>query len=125
MARPSKHTDLDEYQRQGNTIFTWYSSIAEHPEVEQHIVKAKLEARRLGYEITGMEVRVPLSTKELDSKLADQQARYDRGEKIYHDLELGPQVYADLTYSERGAVDYFAQCDELVAPEKLPLPAEV
>lgn len=119
MTRPSTHDDLDDYRRQGHTLFNWYSDLGKHPVVEQHIVKAKLEAERLGYEVTHSEVRVPLTTKELDTKLKEQQDRYDQGLDIYAELVAGPREYADLTYSEKGRAEFYAECEGVVAPDKV------
>lgn len=119
MSRPTTHDDLDDYQRQGHTIFNWYSDLGKYPTVEQHVVKAKIEAARLGHDVTTTEIRVPLTTKELDEKVRDIQDRYDKGLEIYAELVAGPRYYSDLSYSDKNRADYYAQREGIVSPDKV------
>jgi len=117
--RPTDHSDLDDYQTHGTTIFNWYQDLAKYPEVEQHIVRAKVEARKLGFELTNSEVRVPLTEKELDTKVEEIQKRYDLGLDLYAELVAGPRYYSDFTWSEKNRVDYYAEREGIVSPEKV------
>jgi len=117
--RPSTHDDLDEYQKQGHCIFNWYSDLGKYPAVEQHIVKAKLEAQRLGFQVTHSEIRVPLTTEELDAKLVDIQERYDKGLVLYTELVAGSRYYSDFTYTEKNQADYCAEREGLVPADKV------
>jgi hypothetical protein len=96
MTRPSTHADLSVYQRRGATLFSWNVALAEQPEVEQWIVKAKLQARKQGFEFDYNEVRVPLTEAELDKRLVDAQQKYDNGIEFYADVVSGVKTYAEL-----------------------------
>jgi hypothetical protein len=119
MSRPSTHADLEDYRTQGHTLFNWYSDLAKHPAIEQHIVKAKIEALRLGFEVTTTEVRVPQTEAELDEKLRDQQERYDKGCELYAELLAGPRYFADLTYTEKNRAEYYAEREGITSPSSL------
>lgn len=119
MTRPSTHADLSDYQRRGQTLFSWNVTLAEHPEVEQWIVKAKLEARKQGFEFDYNEVRIPLSSDELDKKLEDAQQKYDNGLEFYADILAGTKTYADFDWSQKNAADYYAECEKITRPSEV------
>lgn len=119
MTRPTTHDDLDDYRRQGHTLFNWYADLSKHPVVEQHVVKAKIEAARLGFEVTTTEIRVPLTTKELDERLGELQERYDKGLDLYAELIAGPRYYSEFSYAEKNRADYYAEREGIVSPDKV------
>ena len=119
MTRPETHADLDEYQRRGHTIFVWYTDLAKHPAIEQHVVKAKLEAQRMGFDITGSEITVPLTNKELAEKIAELQERYDKGLDLYAALLSGEREYIDMKYSDRNCAEFYALREDITSPDKV------
>lgn len=119
MSRPTTHADLSDYQRQGEVIFTWNYKLPEHPEVEQWLVKAKLEARKKGFEITQTEVRVPKTRAELDAALKEAQDRWDSGEVSYQDLANGHRSYDALSWTEKNAANFYASCEGIANVEAI------
>ena len=126
MTRPSTHADLSDYQRRGATLFSWNTALAENPEVEQWIVKAKLECRKRGFEFDYNEVRVPLTKAELDKRLDEAQRKYDNGLDYYADVVSGKKTYADMEWSHKNAAEYYAECEKITRPSEVtPLSADV
>ncbi len=117
MARPTTHADLSDYQRQGDTIFSWNYNLGDQPEVEQWIVKAKLEARKRGLEIGQTEVRVPKTVEALDSALLSAQSRWDNGEAQYAAVKNGHCSFVDLGYSDKSDANFYANCEGLPSVE--------
>jgi hypothetical protein len=126
MTRPETHADLSDYQTRGQTLFSWNVALAEHPEVEQYIVKAKLEARKLGFEFEYNEIRVPLTTAELDKRLDEAQRKFDNGLDYYADILAGKTTYAELEWIHKNAAEYYAEREGITAPSKVvPLALDV
>jgi hypothetical protein len=117
--RPSTHADLSDYQRRGQTLFSWNVALAEHPEVEQHIVKAKLEARKLGFEFDYNEIRVPLTHDELEKNLRAAQQKFDNGLDYYADILAGKKTYADMEWSHKNAAEYYAEREGITKPSEV------
>jgi len=119
MTRPETHADLTEYERQGETIFSWQYGLDKLPSVQHHIVQAKITALKLGLEVAQTEVRTVLTTKELDAKLAENQEKWDLGMVTYDQLLNRAVEYGDLDWQARNAATFYANREDLTHPSKI------
>jgi hypothetical protein len=119
MTRPESHADLSEYQRQGHALFSWQSPLDKFPEVQVHLVAAKVAAKKLGMQLTEFEVRNPLTKDELDDKLSTDQDKWDRGTRVYAEILTGYSEFGALTWTDKNAATYYAEREGLEHPSKI------
>lgn len=119
MPIPETPADLDDYERRGDLLFSWENNLGRHPQVEQHIVAAKLAAVKLGFGVDNNEVRIPATEAQLAERIANKRERWTVGGQLYNRLLAEEIDWADLTYSEQGAARYYATREDVLAPDRL------
>jgi|GEM_PF-5605907 len=84
MTRPSSTEDLDEYDVRGHRVATIPSHyITTYPSLGMHLLGALAEAGRLGLDVEDGEITIPLTEKELATKIKSAQRTWDLGKGVY------------------------------------------
>lgn len=108
MSRPEEFEHLTDYQRQGHKVAMVFSDqIIRYPSLGLHLLAALAEADRLGLEVENGEIVIPLTTAELDSKLAQAQRNWESSAKSYADALADPA--GDLPEWRRQSINGWAE----------------
>ena len=124
MARPETIEDVPSYMRTPFEVFSWEPAyLTGHPEIEQHIVAARIAAKQAGFaeaEPGHNKVVRHRTDEELEEQLVAAQRAWDNAKVAYETaLERGmaPQYpYVAATYSTAEGLPSLA---DLLEEEKL------
>ena len=110
MTRPEKFEDIAEHRQEGPTVMTWEPAyLLDHPEVEQHIVAARIAAREAGFIVDKKygqtKLMRPKNEEERALALKSEQQSWDNGKEMYERAletkQMPEHPYIADTYTTR------------------------